>query len=267
MQGLYTYCVGTKDKRWSRMKHFTLPVAGRTLDLAVVPYRDVEAVVGEVPLHEFEGTALRQHLEDEQWLKENVLAHEQIVEEVMRRTPPIVPFKFGTIFRSQKRLRHMLKAHYTRFQTLLAYFEGKQEFGVKLFSNVPVLRRSVQQDDRAYSRFAEKIQKQPPGKKYFLEKELAAKCKEKMEEKELAAAESLQVLMTPLCDQYVADKILSRRFPGRDEELIANAALFIEDTSIDTVMESLNHWNRLHGKEGVTAELSGPWPPYNFATL
>lgn len=249
------------------MRHFTLPIYGRALDLEVVAYKDIETIVGRVSLDEFKGLAALARFENEQWLKENILAHEQIVREVMLKTPPIVPFKFGTIFQSRFRVEQMLKKYHRRFQDLLAQFTGKYEWGLKLFSHPAVLKRKISRQAPDIARIVSKMKKQSSGKKYFLEKELEAKYKEKMEKKEQAAAENLQNLITPLCAQYVLNRILSRHMPGQDEELITNAALLIEDTAVDMLRQYVNHWNRLHDQEGLAAELSGPWPPYNFVTL
>lgn len=267
MQGFYIYCVGGKSTHWSRLKQFAIPITDRSIALEVVSYKNVEAVVGQVPLQDFTEPNLRKHLANEQWLTEKVLAHERIVREMMLGTPPIIPLKFGTIFQSRARVQQMLKKHYSRFQNLLEQFTGRHEWGLKIFSRPQILKRKITAQDTDIARIVSKIKKQSAGKKYFFEKELEAKYREKIEEKERAAAENLQGLIVPFCDQYVSNNVLSRRFPGQDGELITNATLLIVDTSIDELRQYLNHWNQLHDKAGLTAELSGPWPPYNFVQL
>lgn len=267
MQGLYTYCVGKKGQCWSRMKHFSIPITGRSVDLEVVPYQDVEAIVESVSLQEFEGDALRKHLENEQWLKEKVLAHEQVVEEVMRRTPPIVPFKFGTIFRSREKLTAMLKDHYPRFHLLLKHFQGRQEWGVKLFSNTARFVSAIRRINPELIRVTKKMKGQPAGKKYFLEKEFEAQLKGKAEESQQARVDDMVRQLSPLYEQCVHNQVLPQTLTGKGEEMILNAAMLVKDERVAAVQQCVARWNRSHRKEGLLAELTGPWPPYNFTKL
>lgn len=267
MQGLYAYCVGKKGQRWSRMKHFSIPITGRSVDLTVVPYRDIEVIVGIVPLNEFADDALRKHLEDEQWLKERVLAHEQVVEEVMRRTPPIVPFKFGTIFRSREKLLAMLKDHYARFHLLLRHFQGRQEWGVKLFSNTHVLLSAIRRADPELRRFTQKMKGQPAGKKYFLEKEFETRLNEMTLTKQRMLAHDLLQALLSCSNEYIENQILPQALTGKEDEMILNVALLVKCAEVLQFQQIIAQWNRTHRKEGFSVERTGPWPPYNFATV
>lgn len=249
------------------MKQFVIPIMGRCIDLEVVPYKDVEAVVGRVSLQDFTEPNLRKHLEDEQWLKEKVLAHEQIVEEVMRRTPPIVPFKFGTIFRNRGKLTAMLKTQYPMLQTLLERFQGQQEWGVKLFSNMKIFVPTIRRANPELRRLTQKMNSQSTGKKYFLAKEMEAQLQEKAEQSQQARADDLLRQLSPLYEQYVHNQVLPQTLTGRNEEMILNAAIMVKEERVAAVKQCVEKWNRSHHKEGFLAELTGPWPPYNFSQL
>lgn len=267
MYGFYIYCVGVKDEQESRMKHFTIPITSHSVDLEVVPYRNIEAVVGRVPLQDFTEPQLGKHLENKQWLKENVLAHEQMVEEVMRRAPPIVPFKFGTIFRSRGNLTAMLKDQYSRFNLLLKRFRGRQEWGVKLFSHTALLTHAIKRADPELMQITQKMKGQPSGKKYFFEKEFEAQLKEKVEASQHARADDLVRQLSPLYEQCIHNQVLPQALTGREDEMILNVAVLVKEKREAAVRQCIALWDRSHRKEGLLAELTGPWPPYNFTKL
>lgn len=267
MQGFYMYCVGAKDNNWSRMKHFTLPVMGRTLDFESVPYRNVEAIVSKVALQDFEGPRAQKLLKDEQWLKEKVLVHEQVVEEIMRRTPPIVPFKFGTIFRSREKLTQMLKDHYSRFHLLIKRFQDRQEWGVKMFSNVNLLDRALRHAEPELMRFTQKIKGQSAGKKYFFEKEFEARLKDTIEERQRAASQELMTQLATVSEESVCNQVLPRAYTGREDDMILNSALLLKEGDIGNFKRVIARWEHSHNKEGFSIEFTGPWPPYNFTHL
>lgn len=267
MSGFYLYCVRAKNNHRSKTKHFTPLVAGRTFEFEAVPYRDVEAIVSKVALEDFEGPKAQKLLKDEQWLKEKVLSHEQVVEEVMGRTPPVIPFKFGTVFRNREGLTRMLKAHHPRFQKLLTHLRGKQEWGVKLFSNPNILAQATRRADQKLAHLAAMMKGKPSGKQYFLEKELEMQLKEKVEESQQAQADDLVRQLSLFYEQCVNTPVLPKTLTGRDEEMIVNAALMVREEGVAGVRQCVAEWNRLHCQEGFSAELTGPWPPYNFAHL
>src|SRR5262249_35823177 len=92
---------------------------------------EVAALVSHVPLAEFGEGAIDDNLARPDWLAEQVTAHEAVPELAARRMP-VVPFRFGTIFRAEEHIRQMLRDHSYLPETL-ERLRGTVELGVKGF--------------------------------------------------------------------------------------------------------------------------------------
>src|SRR3989338_6706478 len=102
--------------------------------LHLFPYQEIAALVSEVDLGEFGESALTQNLKNLEWVKEQVLAHEKVLEKVMD-SQTVVPMKFGAIFTSEERLVKVLADSYEEFLELLEKLEGRLEWAVKIYGD------------------------------------------------------------------------------------------------------------------------------------
>jgi len=123
-QGLYLYCV--------RKKNSALIKTVKTIDegeVFTLPYEELEAVVSEVDLGKFSSEEIQKKAqEDVNWIKEKAQIHEQVIEQAMTvgvKIIPVIPMKFGTIFKTKKSLEEMIGKHYAKFKASLGNLSGK----------------------------------------------------------------------------------------------------------------------------------------------
>src|SRR6516165_5097506 len=83
-----------------------------------VTHGDIAAVVSRTPVFILDPT------------RENALAHEHVIETVMKNRT-IIPMSFGTVFRTDEDVRQVLRSIYTSLQDVLRQMAGKLEFGLK----------------------------------------------------------------------------------------------------------------------------------------
>ncbi|MEI6683111.1 MAG: GvpL/GvpF family gas vesicle protein [Bacteroidota bacterium] len=62
---------------------------------------------------------------------ENMLAHQRVIEEVMKEFRSILPIRFGTIAATPDEIRNLLNRRYSEFMELLKQFENKVELNVR----------------------------------------------------------------------------------------------------------------------------------------
>jgi hypothetical protein len=62
---------------------------------------------------------------------ENMLAHQKVIEEVMKEFNSILPIRFGTIAATPDEIRNLLNRRYSEFMELLKQFENKVELNVR----------------------------------------------------------------------------------------------------------------------------------------
>ena len=222
--------------------------------VVLVADADLAAIASDVPLAEFGETAIAANLHDEAWLEEKVRAHEAVLEAALARAP-LVPFRFGTIYRSDGQVRQMLRENAGLGQTL-ERLRGTVELGVKAFLRAEEFDRS--RSDEPEPRSTE------GGRAYLLNKQrdrqladarasFAASCARESHERLTAAAEDSR-----------ANPLRRPEVSGGPGEMILNGAYLVRADRRQAFEEALAALGSSHREEGVRYELTGPWPAYNF---
>jgi vacuolar-type H+-ATPase subunit I/STV1 len=84
---------------------------------------------------------------------ENMLAHQRVIEEVMKEFRSILPIRFGTIAATPDEIRNLLNRRYSEFMELLRQFENKIELNVraswknmgKIYQEIDMEHKELQQ--------------------------------------------------------------------------------------------------------------------------
>src|SRR5229473_5227166 len=107
-------------------------------------YRDIAAVVSNTSVFIFDPT------------RENALAHEHVVETVMR-THTIIPMSFGTVFRTDDDIERVLRSIYASLKDVLTQMAGKLEFGLKVNWDRDQIIEELKQEDEEIRQFHQEI--------------------------------------------------------------------------------------------------------------
>jgi len=253
---IYLYCVTseTPDLR---------DLAARVDNLYWIAHRDLCAVVSNVSELEFNEEALRQNVNDIEWLKLKVMLHEGIIESVMQHQT-VVPFKFATIFRHQGNLTTSLEQNYDSLQTKLLNLKGREEWGVKVYCDRRKLSAALVDEDEPVISLDQEIAAATPGKAFFLKKQ--------REDLVRAEAERKLTDYSQDCFERLSECSLKARLntclPGevtpQKEEMILNAAFLIEALKHSVLMGAVYKLRADYEGKGFRFDCTGPWPPYNF---
>ena len=258
--GIYLFCLTPAVPRPE--------IAGTGIDgqhpLFVEIIGEGAAVLAEVNLEDFTGPESQEKMEDLKWVAPRALRHEEVVLSAMERGP-VLPVRFGTVFSSTEAAAEPLRQ---RQDVLLKFFRDtidKKEWTLKGYVDRPHTRARM----TAARLTAEKEQLEglSPGKRYFLEqkikgavdKDVAAWLKE-MGRDILSVAKKMSV-------GFSACRLQSQDVTARDEEMFFHGALLVPDRSMAALEGMTDEWNKRHKSQGLSAELSGPWPPYHFAPV
>src|ERR687896_169727 len=115
-EGKYIYCIiETSEPR----SFGPMGIGGRGDDVYTIQHKGLAAVVSNTPLVVYDPT------------RENVFAHEQVNETVMRDFT-VLPMAFGVLFRTEDDIIELMRATYDALRDVLAKMEGKVEFGLKV---------------------------------------------------------------------------------------------------------------------------------------
>jgi hypothetical protein len=214
----------------------------------------VAAIASPVRLAEFGEEALERNLKDGAWLEQQVQAHNRVLEAAVGRTT-VLPLRFGAIYHSAEHVRAML-AERPQLASQLARLDGLLEFGVKAVVDPEALR-----DRLAQARGTDPAE---GGGRAYMQRKLQAR--EVEEEVRAFAAECGNASHA----QLAAVAVDARANPAQAQqatggEMLLNGAYLLAAEREDELRSTLEDLQSRFGPDGVTYELTGPWPPYNFA--
>jgi hypothetical protein len=226
----------------------------------------IQAIVSKVSLQEFGQESLEANLDDMQWLQAKVYAHQNVLETVLNRFT-LVPMRFCTIYRSERRVREMLARHYDDLVDALGYLEGKQEWGVKAYCDEKNLAQRVEGvSERTQELKAEMAQKSS-GAAYFMKKKLDEIVVEEVERISGEYAQRSHDRLSNHAQEVVINSLQGKELTRREGVMILNGAYLVAKDQLAAFRAELDSLKGEYGDLGFSYELTGPWTPYNFVTI
>jgi Gas vesicle synthesis protein GvpL/GvpF len=218
---------------------------------------ELAAIASDVPLAEFGQEAIERNLHDEAWLEEKVRAHEGVLEAALGQSP-LVPFRFGTIFRSDEQVRKMLREN-THLTDLLERLRGTVELGVKAFLDADEFER----------KHGGETEEEPGegGKAYLLRKQRDRRLADARVSFTAACAQQSHELLATAAEDARANPLHRPEHTGRAGEMLLNGAYLVRTENEQAFRATLTELESRYGPDGVQYELTGPWPPYNFVDV
>lgn len=219
---------------------------------------ELAAIVSPVSLAEFGEEPLHDNLNDVGWLEEKARAHEHVLDAVLQRGT-VVPLRLCTIYSGEEQVREMLAEERAVLLDALDRLDGKAEWGVKAIAEPGALERAAAQ------RLGDGPEAEVSGGTAYMQRK-GQQAREKAELEGLAD-EWAAAIHDPLADA-VAEALLNPlqrpEVSGHEGDMLLNGVYLIEDEAIPAFRELVDHIAEEYRARGVSVELTGPWPPYNF---
>lgn len=213
------------------------------------------AVAGDVPLAEFGEARLRRNLEDLAWLEAVARAHHTVIETVARESP-VVPMRLATVYRDDAGVAAALVERGNDFHAALSRITARTEWGVKAYATRTAAgggpasaQATAPESGTAYLRRRRQ--------------ELSAQADSRHE-----ASASADAIHGRLCGLAVAARLHPPQAPqlsGRAEQMLLNAAYLLDESHGEEFAAAVSALAGQHPR--VRVEVTGPWPPYSFASL
>lgn len=224
--------------------------------VVLVADEELAAIASDVPLAEFGEAAIAENLHDPAWLEEKVRAHEAVLEAALRRGP-LVPFRFGTIYRSDEHVRRMLREN-SGLGTTLERLRGTLELGVKAFFDEGDFDRS-QDDDPAAG-------EAQGGRAYLLRKQRERRLADERSAFVAECASDSHERLAAAAEDGRANPPQRPEVTGQAGAMILNGAYLVRAERQDAFRAAVAELESDYGSWGVSYEVTGPWPAYNFVT-
>lgn len=244
-EGKYIYCIiDTKEQR----NFGPIGVGESGAEVLTIGYDDLSMVVSNHPLNKITVS------------RENMLAHERVVEKVMEEFEAVLPVRFGTIAASAEEIRNLLDRRCREFKDALRAMDHKVELGVKgLWKDLNAIFQEIVKENKNIEKLKTKLQAHKEQKNIQVKMDVGKMVAGKLEEKKANEAQAIVKELKGAAIDYKLNKTIG-------DEMFMNAAFLVDkgrEKEFDNIMEELGskHKNR------VRFMYAGPLPPYNFVNL
>jgi hypothetical protein len=232
--------------------------------VVVVPFGDVACAVSAVPAVEYhlppDASTAAQQLE---WVTPLAWRHHEVLR-LLQSSGAVVPLKFGTLCADAAHVETLLQRLHDQVVALLARFEGKDEWTLRMRADVEAVSQAVQAARADLIALKQDADRLPEGRAYFARKQLqkttadiVAATLGDVEHRVYERLSAASIEMAPVDPPQT---------PGSRDGIIANAPLLIEHGRFAELEAILGQLEREHAGIRLAFELVGPWPPYSFAT-
>ncbi len=246
--GKYLYCISRCPEE--RIFEGVAAIGNPDAPVHTVPWGGLAVVVSDSAIERYEAT------------RQNLLAHERVIEAVMREQTPL-PVRFGTVADHDKpvaNIQKLLESRAAEFDRLLHEMEGMVELGLKAFwrSENLVFDEIVAENERIRT-LRDALQRQPGGVSQVARMRLGEMVKTALARKRDAEASRI---LAPL--RLIADRVTDN--PVLLDRMIVNSAFLVRqdrESEFDQLVASLD---RELGQP-IRLMYVGPVAPYNFVRI
>lgn len=244
-EGKYIYCiVGTKQER----NFGPMGIGGRGDEVLTIDYNDLSMVVSSHPLSKLTVN------------RENMLAHEKVIEAVMKEFDSVLPARFGTVASDADEIRNLLDRRYREFNTLLRDMDHKIELGVKgLWKNASLIFGEIVEENKKIREKKERIERQGGRKNTKAKMEIGKMVKDALQKKKEAETEKVVDVLKRTAFDHKLNKTMG-------DEMFMNGAFLVDkgrEKEFDNLMDDLGSKH----EERMRFMYSGPLPLFNFVNI
>ncbi|MBA4391529.1 MAG: gas vesicle synthesis GvpLGvpF [Syntrophus sp. (in: bacteria)] len=243
-EGKYIYCIiGTQQDR----DFGPIGIGGRSDKVSTIGADDLAMVISSHPL-----TKLVVN-------RENILAHEKVIEEVMKEYA-VLPVRFCTIASSADEIRSLLFKRYREFKNLLRDMDHKVELGVKgLWKDMDNIFKEIAEENKEIKKIKRRIERDPEQKDIQAKIGLGKLVEAALKNKKNGEAEKIVDALKVSAFDYKLNNTTG-------DEMFINASFLVSkgrEKEFDNIMEELSETH----KDSMKFLYVGPLPPYNFVNV
>jgi hypothetical protein len=226
---------------------------------ALVEEQGLGAIVSRVSLDEFGEERLRGNLNDVAWLEDKARAHEDVLDAALQHAT-VVPMRLCTIYSSEKQVREMLDRERALLLDALERLEGKAEWGVKLIAEQHALERAAA--TRASSDPEQDAASR--GTAYMNRKRREARIREEEDQVAEEWGRTVHERLAKAASEALLNPVQRPEVGGYEGDMLLNGVYLVDDGEVEEFRAMVERLADEYQALGVTVELTGPWPPYNF---
>lgn len=249
--GLYVYCIAQGSE-------------ATNLGGIGIEGHDVYAIVqGEIGALVHDCLAQPYRSDDQEVAAEWILAHHRVVDTAWKKLGTVLPMTFNTIIKAEgdtaeQNLKAWLKAEYHSLQDKLKALAGKFECGVQVFWDPALIAKQVAATSPEIKKLEEEIRSKPRGLAYMYRQTLERLLKAGME---AWAAEEFKELYGRFSRPADLARVEKTKTGEEGRQMLLNLSCLVSAGRYADLGAELAQVGQ---REGFSARLAGPFPPYSF---
>jgi hypothetical protein len=255
---IYIYCFAYSG----RVRQVATAGIDGTSPVRAVELGRIAAVVSGASAADFLDGPGENRLGDPTWVVTRACQHERVIEEVMGCSP-VLPIRFGTIFSSGRALKALLSDRGEEIAAFLDSVADKEEWAVKGFVELGRTETSLLTTDPVLRERCQHLP-QSPGARYLQERRLRAEAAARARLWCRAMAEQVKVDLERHALDVRPVSLQSRSVSQRDAEMVLHCAFLLACSGVPHFRACVERTGSVYAEQGLTLELSGPWPPHHF---
>ncbi|HHT9126368.1 MAG TPA: GvpL/GvpF family gas vesicle protein [Candidatus Brocadiia bacterium] len=242
MEGYYFYGVIETNKELD----FGSPgIGGRNDKVFTVNCDSLAAVVSKTPLVVYDP------------VRENCLAHNRIIEEVIK-DHAMIPASFGTIFRTEMDIKELLKDNTEKLKEVMKNLGNRKELSVKALWKKDALKDLLNRYSEL-RQLKQEIEKRPPEKSHQLRFRLGSMV-------EQVKVSEGNILLKDIYEHLKKHSAASRINDPIGDRMIMNASFLVDRDKEKEFQAELDKLEEKY-REKVMWIFTGDWAPYNFVKV
>ena len=221
----------------------------------------VAAIFTSMPEEEMSQEVIDRRAGDLEWLGAIGYRHQEVVSELMKGTA-IVPLRAFTLFRSEESLRSYLHEQRAMLSAALDRFDGKREWTLRIEIDPERWSESLGSRVESLGALEREIGSSPPGKAFLLRK--------KLDEEKKSASRAAEEALVAEIEQGVLERLRCETVAEsreRRDGAFPQINVLLDRDEEGKLQELREELAARYEAEGVAVALTGPWPPYTFATV
>lgn len=258
LAGLYLFCIAPSSDPVLGLRGGEGLAPGTSLD--VVTHDELMAVVCAVPLSEWTGPGSEDRLRDIGWLGPRALRHEAVIESVQAHGP-VLPLRFGCLFSSEGEIRRWLALQGARVASFLSETASRaEEWSLKGWLDAEQATAARLAADERW-----KALPAAPGARYLREQKLRQEIERTVRSWARGLGDQAVEELRALGVESRGLRLPSGPSPsGRNEEAVFSFALLVPRSTVAEFKDRVETLHRALSEQGVSLDLTGPWPLYSF---
>ena len=244
----------------------------RGVDDALLEEHDLDglcAILSSVPASEWGPDVIDQHVQEMNWLAPRATSHQTVVAALHAVAPSLLPLPFATLYHQRAAVDRLLRTRHDDLHAALSRLTGAAEWTLKVFLERATFEAHVEHLSPAFAQAVEQARIAPPGKAYLLRKQLDTMRRDEAARMSASQADEIEARVRGIAQDLQREPLAKQAAAGQTEGMraVLKLALLLRRDDHDQHMQSLEQIAEHYAALGFHFELTGPWPPYSFATI